>query len=490
VAGAAVALAVAEVVAVVTGPVSAPLVSVGAVVIDHTPLWLREFATSTFGTGDKAALLIGTSVLLAVFGAVIGVLAMRRPWVGYLGVSVFGAIGVAAAYTRELGGPIATLPSLIGAGFGGYALDRLLRVNGEPRVDDAAGRRRFLFTSGGVLAGAAVVGAGAQNLVGRKDVTAARAKVRLPTPVSAASAPPQADQGVPDQTPFVTGNSDFYRIDTALTVPQVNPDTWKLRIHGRVDHPYEITYAELLAMPMVERYVTLACVSNVVGGDLIGNAKWLGVPLKGLLERAAPQVGADQVVGRAVDGFTVGTPTEVLLDGRDALLVVGMNGEPLPIEHGFPARVVVPGLYGYVSATKWISELELSSFNDFDAYWVRQGWAQQAPIKTESRIDTPRAGSHPHPGTVTVAGVAWAQHRGISKVEVRVDGGDWNTATLAAVPSVDTWRQWSWSWPATPGTHELAVRATDNAGETQPEERSSAAPDGATGYHTIKVDVQ
>ncbi len=489
VAGVGVALAVAELVAVLTGPVSAPLVSVGGVVIDHSPLWLKEFGTSTFGLHDKAALLIGTGVLLVGFGAGIGVLAMRRGWVGYLGVCAFAAIGVVAAYTRAQGGALATLPSLIGAGLGGYALDRLLHLRGAGPAQ-ATDRRRFLLTSGGVLAGAVAVGAGAQTVVERRDVTAERAKVRLPAPVSTASAPPEANQGVPDQATFVTPNSDFYRIDTALTVPQVDPDSWRLKIHGRVDNPYEISYAELLAMPMIERYITLACVSNEVGGALIGNAKWLGVPLSQVLERAGPQAGADQVVGRAVDGFTVGTPTEVLLDGRDALLAVGMNGEPLPIEHGFPARLVVPGLYGYVSATKWLTELELSSFADFDAYWIRLGWAQQGPIKTESRIDTPRAGSHPRPGTVTVAGVAWAQHRGISKVEVRVDDGPWNTATLAAVPSVDTWRLWSWPWSATAGSHELAVRATDNGGETQPEQRSSVAPDGATGYHTISVNVR
>ncbi len=510
-----VALAAAEVAAIVTGPVSAPLVSVGGVVIDHVPLPVKEFATSTFGTNDKAALLIGTTVILALFGAGIGVLAMRRQWIGYLGIGLFGVVGIAAAMSRAQAGPLAILPSLIGAGLGAYTLDRLLR---PPSIGDPAAvvpadpessrsqrrrlakerreeaereaRRRFLLTSGGVIAGAVVVGAGAQYVVNKKDVSAARARVQLPTAATPVSPPPSgADLGVPDLSPFVTSNGDFYRIDTALSVPQVNPDSWKLKIHGRVDNPYTITYAELLAMPMIERYITLACVSNEVGGDLISNAKWLGVPLKGLLEKAGVQAGADQVVGRAVDGFTVGSPTSVLMDGRDALLAVGMNGQPLPIEHGFPVRVVVPGLYGYVSATKWVSELELSSFADFDAYWVRQGWAAMGPIKTESRIDTPRAGSKPHAGTVTVAGVAWAQHRGISKVEVQVDNGAWNVAKLGDVPSVDTWRQWSWAWPATPGSHQLTVRATDITGTTQPEEQASVAPDGATGWHSIRVDV-
>ncbi len=240
---------------------------------------------------------------------------------------------------------------------------------------------------------------------------------------------------------------------------------------------------------MIERYVTLACVSNEVGGNLIGNARWLGVPIKDLLDEVEPLDGADQVVSRSVDGFTAGTPTAALRDGRDAMLAVGMNGEPLPVAHGFPVRMVVPGLYGYVSATKWLAEWELSSFRDFDAYWIRRGWAQQAPIKTESRIDTPGAGASRKRGQVVVAGVAWAQHRGISKVEVRVDDGPWQQATLGAVPSIDTWRQWTWVWDATAGKHVLTVRATDNGGETQPEEERPPAPDGATGWHRVDVTV-
>jgi DMSO/TMAO reductase YedYZ molybdopterin-dependent catalytic subunit len=273
-------------------------------------------------------------------------------------------------------------------------------------------------------------------------------------------------------------------------VPQIDPKTWKLRIHGRVQKPMTLTFDQLLARPMIERYVTLACVSNDVGGNLISNARWLGVPIRDLLTEAGPMGGADQVVGRSADGFTTGSPTALLMDGRDALLAVGMNGEPLPVEHGFPVRMVVPGLYGYVSATKWLTELELTSFADFDAYWVPRGWSQQAPIKTESRIDTPPSGANPRRGKVTVAGLAWAQHRGVAKVEVRVDNGDWQVATLAAVPSVDTWRQWSWEWNATPGSHQLQVRATDNGGDTQTAQEAPPEPDGASGWHTITVDVK
>jgi hypothetical protein len=240
---------------------------------------------------------------------------------------------------------------------------------------------------------------------------------------------------------------------------------------------------------MIERYITLACVSNEVGGDLISNALFLGVPLKDLLEEAGPDPDADQMIGRSSDGFTTGAPTATVMDGRDAMIAVAMNGEPLPVEHGFPARVVVPGLYGYVSATKWVTELELSTFGDFDAYWIPRGWSQQAPIKTESRIDTPRDGLSKPAGKIVVAGVAWAQHRGVSKVEVRVNKGEWQTATLDAVPSTDTWRQWVLNWDATPGSYELQVRATDNAGAVQTATEAPPEPDGATGYHTIRMKV-
>jgi DMSO/TMAO reductase YedYZ molybdopterin-dependent catalytic subunit len=293
---------------------------------------------------------------------------------------------------------------------------------------------------------------------------------------------------------YVTKNASFYVIDREFVVkPQVDPATWRLTIHGRVSKPYSITFDELLKRPMIERFITLTCVSNVVGGTLVGNARWLGVPVRDLLLAAEPDPKADQVVSRSVDGFTAGTPTAALLDGRDAMIAVGMNGEPLPIDHGFPARMVVPGLYGYVSATKWLAELELTTFAD-KAYWVTQGWAQQAPIKTGSRIDRPMDGSSVSPGRVVVAGVAWAQHRGISKVEVQVDSGEWTPATLAAAASVDTWRLWSVEWNATPGDHELRVRATDNAGEVQTPvfvqpEPNSPGDDGATGWHTISVNV-
>ncbi|SCE87834.1 DMSO/TMAO reductase YedYZ, molybdopterin-dependent catalytic subunit [Micromonospora purpureochromogenes] len=553
---AAVAIGVAEPVAVLTGPRSAPLIAVGGLVVDVVPEPLKQFAITLFGTYDKIALLVGTALLLAAFAALLGLLAVRRLWIGLTGIAGFAALGVAAALTRAGADAADALPSLVGAGLGGLVLWAFLAgplevdpwpwtpptplpgpstpaapdpaagapaapdpAAGAPAAPDpAAGaeavpgpdpvsrppagweplettdpesRRRFLRGVGVLAGGAAVAGLGGHWLAGRRGVSAARRAVALPTPSAAAPVVPAgADLSLAQLAPYVTSNTGFYRIDTALVVPQVDPETWRLRIHGRVRNPIELSFADLLARPMVERYVTLACVSNEVGGDLIGNARWLGVPLKELLDEADPEEGADQVVGRSVDGWTCGTPTAVLRDGRDALLAVGMNGEPLPVEHGFPVRMVVPGLYGYVSACKWVTELELTSFADFDAYWVPRGWSAQGPVKTQSRIDTPRPRNRLTTGPVMVAGVAWAQHRGISRVEVRVNGGPWRAATLAPTVSVDTWVQWSWRWDATPGEHTLQVRATDATGETQTGREQPVEPDGATGWHTVKVTVR
>ncbi|MGW7189085.1 molybdopterin-dependent oxidoreductase, partial [Streptomyces sp. NPDC054838] len=289
---------------------------------------------------------------------------------------------------------------------------------------------------------------------------------------------------------------DFYRVDTALVVPRVDAGDWRLRIHGDgVTRPLTLDLRELLARPLVEHDITLTCVSNEVGGPYAGNARWLGVRLADLLREAGvrpPSRGgrADQLVARSVDGMTIGTPVEAVMDGREALLAVGMNGEPLPFAHGFPVRMVVPGLYGYVSACKWLRELRLTTFDAYDAYWVRRSWAQQAPVKTQSRIDTPRPLAEPAAGRVVVAGVAWAQHRGIARVEVRVDGGPWQEARLADADGDDTWRQWLWPWQAAPGRHTLEVRATDRTGVAQTGERSGTVPDGATGWHAVTVRVR
>jgi DMSO/TMAO reductase YedYZ molybdopterin-dependent catalytic subunit len=497
VAAAAVALAVAELVTVVTGPRTGPLVAVGGVVVDNSPEPVTRFAISVFGIHDKTALLVGTLVLLAGLAAGLGAAATRRLGTGLAGLGGLTAIGVAAAVTRHDATAAAALPTLAGglaAAVTFMVLQRQPTSEPRPAADHpepaGGGSRRGVLSAGlAVAGGAALVGLGGRWVATRRDLSAARAAVDLPVPVDPAPpVPAGADLELPELASYVTGNDVFYRIDTALVVPRVDPDSWQLRIHGRVRRPYTIDFAELLSRPMIERYLTLACVSNEVGGSLIGNARWLGVPVAELLAAAGPEPGADQVVSRSVDGWTCGTPTAVLTDGRDALLAVGMNGRPLPLEHGFPVRMVVPGLYGYVSACKWISEIELTSFDDYDAYWVPRGWAPQAPIKTQSRIDTPRGRAAA--GTVPVAGVAWAQHRGIERVEVQVDRGPWHEAELAGTVSADTWRQWSWRWEgATPGGHELVVRATDATGQTQPAEASPPAPDGATGWHLVRVEV-
>jgi DMSO/TMAO reductase YedYZ molybdopterin-dependent catalytic subunit len=498
-AAAAVALGVSELIAVGTGPRSAPVVAVGGAVVDAVPPAVKDLAIRLFGVHDKTALQIGTIVLLAAFAAGLGVLARRDIRYGMVGIALFGVVGAVAAVTRYHAGVAAVLPSVLGAVAAGFTLWYLLRrrlergtatSGAEPQAVEQPDRRAFLSAAVSVVGVAAVAGFAGRWLSTRRDVSAARAAVVLPTPSSVATAvPPGADLKIANLSSYVTSNRSFYRIDTALVVPQVDPRNWQLRIHGRVKRPITITFDDLLRRPMVERYITLACVSNEVGGDLIGNARWLGTPVKDLLDEAEPLDGADQVVSRSVDGWTCGTPTAVLRDGRDALLAVGMNGQPLPVPHGFPVRMVVPGLYGYVSACKWVTELELSSFSDFDAYWVPRGWAAQAPIKTESRIDAPRRGGRVSAGPVMIAGVAWAQHRGISGVQVRVDNGQWQAATLAERVSIDTWRQWSWRWEATSGDHTITVRATDATGATQPEQEQPPAPDGATGWDSISLTV-
>jgi DMSO/TMAO reductase YedYZ molybdopterin-dependent catalytic subunit len=498
-----VALGVGELVAVLTGAGSGPLVAVGGVVVDTVPAPVKDFGIRVFGVHDKTALLSGTAILLALFGYALGVLAVRRWAFAVAGIGLFGLVGAVAAVSRAGIGPAGVLPSLLGAAAAVVAL-RLLRARwarfgdksdgpgsegtvGNPYAEKES-RRRFLKDLGIVAAVAAGAGGVGRMLSSRRAVDAARQSVVLPPPVESAPVLPGGVQ-VEGAVPYVTANRDFYRIDTALVTPQVDPATWRLRIHGMVRNPIEISWDELLRRPMVERYMTLACVSNEVGDDLIGNALWLGTPIKALLDEAGPLPGADQVVQRSADGWTCGSPTALLRDGRDALLAVGMNGEPLPVAHGFPARMIVPGLYGYVSACKWITEIELTRFADFDAYWVPRGWSALGPIKTQSRIDTPRTGASRSAGPITVAGVAWAQHRGIAKVELQVDDGEWAEATLASTVSDDTWRQWSHVWAATPGRHVLRVRATDLDGVTQIANVAPPAPDGATGWHQVEVDV-
>jgi DMSO/TMAO reductase YedYZ molybdopterin-dependent catalytic subunit len=365
-------------------------------------------------------------------------------------------------------------------------------------VSGQVDRRRFLTAAGVTAVTAAAAGVGGELLLGKRfRHTATMPQMAAPSPSGPAPTltiekmkplPSDETLNIPGLSPFFTPNQQFYRVDTALVVPQLVASSWQLRIHGMVDRPLTLTYDQLIQQPMMERDITLTCVSEAVGGSYIGNARWQGVRLADLLRKAGVQAGADQIVMRDAKGMTIGVATDPLLDGRDAMLAVGMNGQVLPAEHGFPVRVVVPGLYGYVSATKWVVDMELTTFGAFDAYWVKQGWSQQAPIKTESRIDVPKAQATANAGQVTVAGVAWAQHRGIEGVEVSVDGV-WYEATLPAQDTIDTWRQWYYVWDATPGKHVLRARATDKSGQTQTAAVHKTEPNGATGYHTIRVSI-
>ena len=354
----------------------------------------------------------------------------------------------------------------------------------------ALDRRRFLWTAAGGVGLAAGATGLARWLAADDRLDAVRRAIRLPRPVRPAPpAPAGAELAITGLTPLHVPNSRFYRIDTALRVPRVDPADWRLEVRGRVDRPFSLTYDELLALPHAEADVTLSCVSNEVGGKLVGNARWQGVPIRELLERAGVHAGADQLVGRSVDGFTAGFPTQRAFEDDDALVAVGMNGKPLPLEHGFPARLVVPGLYGYVSATKWLAAIELATWEELDGFWIPRGWSKEGPIKTQSRIDVPRSRGVLAAGRQPIAGVAWAPTRGIRRVEVRVDDGPWQEARLAAALGDDSWRQWSLAWDPSPGPHEIAVRATDGEGEVQTGERTDIAPDGATGWHTIAVEV-
>ncbi|MFH8442974.1 sulfite oxidase [Streptomyces sp. NPDC018026] len=505
------ALAVAELVAAAVRPQAGPVVAVGAAAVDRTPAEVKDWAIRTFGSDDKLVLQLGILAVLALFALAVGAFAVRRRRAGAAGVLVFGAVGAAAALGRpDATGVTDAFPSVLGAIAGAvllYFLSGLLPapprdVPGEPWESGESGedwdRRRFVLAAtaaAAASAGAGVLGRALTAASGR-EAAASREKVTLPPPGSPAPAVPRRAQvRVEGVSPFVTHTGDFYRVDTALVVPKVDATAWRLRIHGEgVARERTLTFDDLLRQELIERDVTLTCVSNEVGGPYVGNARWTGVRLADLLEECGvrpPSAGgpADQLVARSVDGMTIGSPVEDVMDGRDAMLAVGMNGEPLPFDHGFPVRMLVPGLYGYVSACKWIEDIELTTFDAYDAYWVKRDWAREAPVKTQSRIDTPRPFARPKAGTVMVAGVAWAQHRGIDRVEIRVDDGPWQEADLAAEDSRDTWRQWSYAWRAAKGGHTLTVRATDRTGEVQTDQRTRTVPDGASGRHSVVVTV-
>jgi len=551
---AAVAIGIAQLVAGVSIPNASPVIAVGQVAINLTPLPVKNWAISTFGSNDKNALLTGVVVVVFLYAIVVGVVAMRRLSYGFFGLAIFAVIGLAAALTRPNATAGWAFPTVVGAAAGAFALYRLviparrlslgsaagasgglppivfggpegggLRApdlpdtpgeDGEPgqpgevtapeppganvpalrgpaRSPAAPARRAFLLTAGVSVAAAAIGEIGGRQLATRRNVSVARSAVRFPrATVAAPPLPAGVNLPVPGISSFVTPNSQFYRVDIDLLVPQVDPSNWQLRIHGMVAREITVTFDELLKRPLIENYMTLCCVSNPVGGPYIGNAKWLGASLASLLRQAGIQPGASQLLCTSVDGFTSGTPVSVVMDGRDALVAVAMNGAALPQEHGFPARLVVPGLYGYVSACKWVTDIEVTTFEAAVPYWAQRGWSQQGPIKTESRIDVPGSGSRVRAGRVAVAGVAWAQHKGIEAVEVQVDSGPWHEATLAAVPDLDTWRQWVWEWEdAGVGQHTIQARATDKTGYTQTALQADVAPNGASGYPSTQVTV-
>jgi DMSO/TMAO reductase YedYZ molybdopterin-dependent catalytic subunit len=474
----------------------------------------QDVAIDLFGTNDKTALRGGIYLTIGALALVAGVIARRRPVVGAGLIAVFGLAGGVVAVGRPAQGGQAAIPAIIAAVVGAALLwylasmvaadDPARSTPGSWRPRNGPDRRQFMAVTGGAAAGAVVMVAAARGLERRRlDRIRDSAPDQLPavvdTPADAGAEPgtgiaaPTTDipaaATLSPTTPFLTPNDDFYLIDTALSVPRIDLDSWTMTIGGRVDNSITLSYADLLARPQVECVITIACVSNEVGGDLIGTAVWQGVLLADILREAGVQPDAQQVFGTSVDGWTCGFPVELALDGRDAMIAIGMNGDALPLRHGFPARLIVPGVYGYVSATKWLSKLELTTWDEAEGYWVPRGWSRDGPVKTQSRIDVPARNDSLQAGPVAVAGIAWAQHTGVAKVEVRVDEGEWHEAELGTDVTDDTWRQWLYQWPATSGKHTIQVRATDKSGYTQTEEVARVDPDGATGWHTRTVEV-
>lgn len=506
VASAAVVLAVAELAGAFFTARATPLIALGSTFIDFTPPWLKDFAIATFGTNDKAALFAGMGLTIVLLACLLGIVAYRRWALGVAGVLLMGAVIVASVVTRAGVKPLDAIPSLIGTAAGlvvlRFLVGKLWRMRHWPEVaadlgakepDRPATTRRAFVAATGITAAAAALGATGGRLLSaaRSNVAKARESLTLPAPARAAAPVPAGVQSkAPGVTPWLTPNRDFYRIDTALSVPEVSAQDWELRIHGLVEQEVRLSFQDLLDAELIESHVSLTCVSNPVGGNLAGNAKWLGMPIRDALKRARPKDGADMVLSTSVDGFSASTPLGVLQDDRDAMLAIGMNGEALPLEHGYTVRMVVPGLYGFVSATKWVVDLEVTRFADNKAYWTQRGWSERGPIKTMARVEVPKSFAKVPAGKVAIGGTAWAQTRGITKVELQIDNGPWTEAVLAAEASVVTWRQWSFEWDAAPGAHYIKVRATDGTGEVQTDKRADPVPDGASGWQSVMVTVE
>ncbi|TIC88527.1 oxidoreductase [Nocardioides sp. GY 10113] len=471
-----------------------PVVAVAEGITALTPGAIAEWAIQNLGTQDKSALVLGMLVVLVVIFGVLGAVARRTWWIAVLGYVVLAVIGAWAVLAKPGSTGTEMVPVLVGlvVWLGGFALCaqalrrwEVVEASDDLAHDPAHTRRGFFLLTGGLAVAAAVAGAlGRVAGSARGQAEASRRLLRLER-VTPPVLPAAARVEVPGVAPWQTAADDFYLIDTAFIKPTIEPVEWELRIHGMVDREITLTYDQLVAREITEDWITLNCVSNEVGGDLIGNAWWSGVRLAGILAEAGPQEGADAVLQTSDDGWTCGTPLAALTDDRNAMLAVAMNGDPLPIEHGFPVRTIVPGLYGYVSACKWVVDMEVTRFDDIDAYWTQKGWAELGPVKIASRIDVPAQGSSVEAGTVVVAGSAWYQHTGIEAVEVSLDGGPWTRATLGEVPSADTWVQWRAEVEADAGDHLVRVRAVGRNGETQTGVTAGVLPDGATGWHGV-----
>ena len=494
--GVAVALGATEFFSGLSVSIPSAISSIGAVVVDITPPWLESFAIAAFGTADKAVLGLGIIATALIIGWFLGRASVRTLLPILVGFVGFGALGIASQLAEVGAAAGAVVPATVAASGIGLLVWSGIRAWTAPRErpvtdnDVPSIERRRLLLAVGAAATVSVMTLNVGRARIRTRAEAERLSLDLPTPaVSAADPTAEHDFGLRGVAPIVVSNATFYRIDTALVVPRVDPQEWTLTIKGIVDREVVLSYDEILSMPLVERYATLACVSNEVGDRLIGNALWTGVPLSDILNLAGVREGADQIVGRSVDGWTAGFPTEIALDGRDSLVAVGMNREVLPADHGFPARLVVPGLYGYVSATKWLSEIELTTWDAFDGYWIPRGWSKEGPIKTQSRIDRPKNRSKIDVGPYTFAGVAWAPNVGIEKVEVQIDDGPWEIAELTVPLSVNSWVQWGFEAEVAEGSHTLRVRATDATGATQSERPVPPRPDGAEGYHRVHFKV-
>ena len=480
-------IASGHLVAAFLNPSASPVLAIGSTVIDLTPTPVKEWAIAHFGTSDKLILQGSVFLVTLLLAGVAGILSERRRAVGVALVALLVVLAGAAALIRPTATALDLVPALVTLAVGLATLLFLLRQADDavPR-DTGNSRRGFLLGAGGIAVGAVLVGIGGQLKIGARTV----ANIALPKPKSPAKALPTGlETTVKGVSPLQTPTATFYRVDTNLAVPQVDLDRWSLEIDGMVEHPFTLTFAELSAMPLIERDITMTCVSNEVGGGYVGAARWLGVRLTDVLDRAGLRGRPDQVLSTAVDGFTISTPLSAITDGRDAMIAIGMNGKSLTDTHGFPARLITPGLYGFVGATKWLTKLTLTTYAADQSYWTKRQWATDAPIKTSARIDTPAPLSTLPAGKTAIGGVAWAQQRGVAKVQVRIDDGEWQNTNLGPDVGIDYWRQWYLPWDAKPGLHRLSVRAVDRQGEIQGSKRATPFPSGSSGIQEVVVTV-